>query len=294
MIKANNLNYTVPFGKRILLFLCITCIGYLLTGGVSWFITLKTGGSSVSAIRILAVLQDIFLFIMPALVTAVLITRRPAEFLCLVEKPRLFISIISCLVLVTAMPALNALIAWNEGISLPSGLEKVEEAMRAAETAAQNSVKFLLSGSSVGSLIVSVLIVGVLAGFSEELFFRGALQRLLTSKNGIKPVAAIFISAFIFSFIHFQFYGFFPRFILGLYFGYLLYLTGSLWVPVIVHAFNNSLYIIGTRLAETYQTPTDINSIGVGNIWDISCSIIVTFILLRVLVKIASNRESAK
>ncbi|MDE6395798.1 MAG: CPBP family intramembrane metalloprotease, partial [Muribaculaceae bacterium] len=146
----------------------------------------------------------------------------------------------------------------------------------------------------VGSLVVSVLIVGILAGFSEELFFRGALQRLLSSANGIKPIAAIFISAFIFSFIHFQFYGFFPRLILGIYFGYLLYRTGSLWIPAIVHAFNNSLYIIGTRLVETNQTPTDINSIGVGSVWDVSFSIIVTLILLRVLVKITSNRESEK
>ncbi|MDE6396387.1 MAG: hypothetical protein K2K84_03870, partial [Muribaculaceae bacterium] len=106
MVKANNLNYTVTFGKRIFLFLCVTCIGYLFTGLLSWFISLKTGGESVAALRILAVLQDIFLFIMPALVTALLITRRPAEFLCLIKTPRLSVSIIACVALLTAMPAL--------------------------------------------------------------------------------------------------------------------------------------------------------------------------------------------
>ena len=35
-----------------------------------------------------------------------------------------------------------------------------------------------MSGASVGSLIVSILIVGVLAGLSEELFFRGGMQRI--------------------------------------------------------------------------------------------------------------------
>ena len=293
-MKAKNLNYSVSFGNRLLLFLCITCIGYLIAGCLSWFISLKTGGASVAAMRIMAVFQDIFLFIMPSIVTALLITRLPAEFLCLTKKPKLVTGIIACLILLSAMPALNALISWNESISLPAGLENIEQSMRAAENAAQDSVKLLLNGSNPGSLVVAILVVGVLAGFSEELFFRGTLQRLLLSNRGIKPGLAILISAFIFSFIHFQFYGFFPRFLLGMYFGYLLYITGSLWIPVIVHAFNNSIYIIGTKLATSEGTPTDINSIGVENSWEVIFSILITLVLIRVLIKLNTNQEIGK
>ncbi|MDE7136319.1 MAG: CPBP family intramembrane metalloprotease, partial [Muribaculaceae bacterium] len=40
------------------------------------------------------------------------------------------------------------------------------------------------------------------------------------------------------------FYGFVPRILMGAYFGYLIWWTGSLWVPVIAHAFNNSLVVV--------------------------------------------------
>jgi len=58
------------------------------------------------------------------------------------------------------------------------------------------------------------------------------------------PHWGIFISAFIFSAIHFEFYGFFPRLILGMMFGYFLYWSGSIWLPILAHFVNNGIAVI--------------------------------------------------
>ena len=50
---------------------------------------------------------------------------------------------------------------------------------------------------------------------------------------------AIWLSALIFSAIHMQFYGFFPRLLMGALFGYLFYWSGSIFYAVAAHAFNN-------------------------------------------------------
>ena len=93
-----------------------------------------------------------------------------------------------------------------------------------------------MAGATVPSLIVSVLIVGVFAGFSEELFFRGAMQRIMMSTR-LNLHVTIWVVAVIFSLFHFQFFGFMPRLLLGAYFGYLLVLRRSLLGSVFGHVF---------------------------------------------------------
>ena len=127
--------------------------------------------------------------------------------------------------------------------------------------AASQATAAILSGDSVGTLIVSVLIVGVLAGFSEEIFFRGALQRILMATR-LPAWSVIWIVAVIFSAFHFQFFGFIPRMLLGAYFGYLLYWTRCLWIPVCVHIINNSVYVISQWNSTDSADNAAINTFG--------------------------------
>jgi membrane protease YdiL (CAAX protease family) len=55
--------------------------------------------------------------------------------------------------------------------------------------------------------------------------------------------AGIWLSAIFFSAIHLQFYGFFPRIIMGALFGYLVVWSANLWYPIIAHMVFNSLQI---------------------------------------------------
>lgn len=238
------MKFSLSFGKRLAFFACVSVFCLVLVGLVAGFITYKFGADSTRALRIATVLQDILLFILPALVTAVVITRLPATFLCLdrgVDPRFLMLAVIT---LGVSIPLMNCVIQWNESLQLPPSFDELAAQLRAAEESARHGVEVILGDSSVMSLIVSVLIVGVLTGFSEEIFFRGAFQRLLTTSGRVNPHLAVWLVAFLFSAFHFQFYGFVPRLLLGAFFGYLMLWSGSVWVSAILHALNNSIFVV--------------------------------------------------
>ncbi len=198
--------------------------------------------------RVSMVVQDLLVFIIPALVTAVAVTRLPARLLALDVKPYAFPTLMGIGALLCSVPVMNMVVEWNQNLHLPESMASVEDYMRQLEESNTAMIDMLMKGASVGSLLVSVLIVGVLAGLSEELFFRGALLRIIQATK-INMHLAIWLVAVIFSLLHFQMFGFVPRMLLGAYFGYLVWWTRSLWIPIIIHVFNNSLVVIDSWIA---------------------------------------------
>ena len=100
-----------------------------------------------------------------------------------------------------------------------------------------------LRNTSIPSLAVNLFMVGILASIGEELLFRAVLIPLF--KDWFKNVhVAIIISSILFSAFHLQFYGFMPRFLLGMIFGYLFVWSGSVWLPIFAHFINNSSAVI--------------------------------------------------
>lgn len=216
-----------------------------------------------AAIRIATVIQDLLVFIIPSLATAMLVSRLPARVLAIEELPELWPCMLVILVMICAVPGLNWVIIWNQNLHLPQSMAGVEETLRNLEAAAEATVNLMFQGAGVGNLIVGVLIVGVLAGLSEELFFRGALLRLI-GMTRTNPHAAIWIVAAIFSFVHFQMFGFIPRLLLGAVFGYLLWWSQNLWLPVLAHVFNNTLVVIvqWDSLKGVTTPGIDLNTVG--------------------------------
>ncbi len=218
---------------------------------------------AVTATRLLTFFQALFLFIVPALTTAVLSTRLPATFLAIDRRPRLIPTLLVIAVLTVAIPAMNMIIEWNAGMHLPDNMKGLEDIIRQMEETAAQATETIMGSDTIGSLIVTILIVGVMAGLSEELFFRGALQRSLSSTSMNRHVA-VWLTALIFSAIHFQFFGFIPRLLLGAFFGYILLWGGNLWYCIIAHAANNILATLSmwhTRNAGS-ESMIDINTIG--------------------------------
>lgn len=280
-----SMRYT--FGIRIFYFLLITFAG-LMVALVAMSLALG-GGVTAMSLRIGTVAQDLFLFILPAIVTAMMVSVLPARMLCADRLPSFMITVMALLAWTCSIPAMNALVAWNEGLSLPSALAPVEQWMRQAEEAARSQVEVLLGGTSVGALVVNILIVGVLAGVSEELYFRGALQRLISSGGRVNHHVAIWVTAVLFSAFHMQFFGFFPRLVLGAFFGYLMWWSGSVWLPALVHAVNNSLVVCATwrqnvALASGEGSDmADPSAWGADSILAVSLSVVLTVVALWLL-----------
>ncbi|PZX53275.1 CPBP family intramembrane glutamic endopeptidase [Algoriphagus chordae] len=135
------------------------------------------------------------------------------------------------------------LVYWNSQLVLPEFLSGVETWMKEMEEQMLDLTMFLTDFQSIPELLMGILVIGVLAGIGEEMFFRGLIQPKMHLYTG-NGHAGVWLTAFIFSAIHLQFYGFLPRLFLGGMFGYLYYYSGSLTYPILAHILNNTITIV--------------------------------------------------
>jgi membrane protease YdiL (CAAX protease family) len=182
--------------------------------------------------------QFIGLFVLPAWICSQLFSYEPNRFLGF-QAPNLsqfwFWSI---LIMIILLPFTQFIGELNQRIVFPGGMK---EWMQSQEKSAEQTVKALLSAQSLNDLLLNLFFVAVLAGVGEELLFRGLIQRILVRKYG--RWTGIVIAAILFSAMHMQFYGFFPRFLLGIVLGILFAYSGSLWVAILAHFFYDAMLI---------------------------------------------------
>lgn len=230
----------VKFSSGLMLFLCVAGVGVMVAALMSALIL--NGGISTDSIRVATVIQDLVMFCAPPVVTAFAMAKKPWRYLKMSSAPSLWQVVFAVMAMVASIPLMNCIISWNESIVLPECMEAMEIWMRDAENRAAEMTDFLLGDYSVLSMMVGILLMGLFVGFSEEIFFRGGLQNLI-SAAGRNPHLAIWVTAVVFSIVHLQFLGFVPRVLLGAFFGYAMYWSGSLWLAVICHALNNSMVV---------------------------------------------------
>jgi uncharacterized protein len=147
------------------------------------------------------------------------------------------------LILMGTMLFNSLLISWNASLELPEALSELERYMRTKEDELMELTKYFTDFQNLSEFLLGFLVIGILAGIGEEVLFRGVLQPKLQYYFG-NPHAGIWVAAFVFSAIHFQFYGLFPRMLLGAVFGYLYHYSGSLTYPIIAHILNNGITVV--------------------------------------------------
>ncbi len=212
---------------------------------------------SVTALKWVQFFQSTAMFLLPPLCVAYLWSQEPMKWLKVSEFQSFKFSGIAILLMLVALPAINLLSYWNQQMSLPAFLEPLEQWMKTSEESAKVLTEQFMHTTTLGGLIINLLLMAVLPAIGEELTFRGVLQRLLTPRITTSspyrqtPHIAIWCSALLFSAIHLQFYGFVPRMLMGALFGYMLVWTGSLWIPILMHFTNNAaavlLYFVSLR-----------------------------------------------
>lgn len=241
-----DIKFILPPAKRVWLFLLVTVLSMVVGSVIVSVITMH--GYTPGKIRIATMMQDIIMFILPAIMVAMLCCRTPDRFLMVNKAPDPVVLMLMTVTMLAAVPALNWVVEWNRGIALPESLGWMEQWMRKSETQAAGMTEMLFGTWSKGAFAVSFMIVAVLAALSEELYFRGTLQRLLVTLPIGKHIA-VWTTAVLFSAMHFQFFGFVPRMLLGAYFGYLAVWTECLWMPVLAHLLNNGMAATAMWLA---------------------------------------------
>ena len=177
------------------------------------------------------------------------------------------------------MPVNAWLSAWNQSIRLPSFLQGFQSWALSKEKEMEKLTGFLVDFSGWQEGLLGFLVIALLAGLTEEFFFRKMLQPRIIKLTG-NPHAGIWLTAFIFSAIHIQFYGLVPRMMLGALFGYYFYWTGNILLPVLAHVLNNGITLLGLILYQQKVSPVNVENpeeipwylgaIAAGVVWSLS------------------------
>jgi hypothetical protein len=135
----------------------------------------------------------------------------------------------------------------NSAMELPDWLSGAGEWMRDKEDYADHLLELIMASGTFAAMCLNIFIIAALPAISEELIFRGVFQKIFQNifRSGH---LSVWVTSLLFSALHFQFYGFLPRFILGLIFGYLFLWRRNIWVPVIAHFINNAVPVAGVYL----------------------------------------------
>ena len=187
--------------------------------------------SLLTFLRGMLVVQFFALYIIPVFLFARFCDPKPTQYLGLTSAKPLYI-ILGIAALIVALPFVDWTGTINQNL-IPE-TTTIGKWMKASEESAAKQIGFMLKRNTVQDLFLNLILVAVFAGIGEELLFRGVLQRLFI-KLFKSPWSGILVTAFIFSAIHLQFYGFIPRFILGILLGLIYWYSGSLWPAIIAH-----------------------------------------------------------
>jgi membrane protease YdiL (CAAX protease family) len=191
-------------------------------------------------IRGLQVVQFIGLFLIPTFVCARLFSTSTKKYLGFKGPSNGFYFLIAVVAMIVAIPLVNWLGELNKNVQFPDG---IEDWMKSSEADAAKTVNALLSKHTIKDLILNIIFIAGLAAVGEELLFRGMVQRLLI-KMFRNPWPGIIIAALLFSAMHMQFYGFLPRFALGILLGAIYWYSGSLWTAMLAHFVYDALVIV--------------------------------------------------
>lgn len=206
------------------------------------------------------------IFLLPALLFAYFTHPRPMEYLGLKMPNKISHVILCVIIIICATPLLLTIAEWMSNINL--------EAAKTAQEVNDRYMKAFLSMKSIPQLLLSFFVMAILAGLSEELFFRGLLMRF--SAKRVKTIAIpIVITAMVFAAMHSNVYGLPSIFIAGVLLGYFYYLTGSVWCGVIAHICYNGLQVLVVYFTDKNPTLKAMNE---ANHVPISWTIIGTLI----------------
>lgn len=215
----------------------VTGIGLLEAADLD---NLENNPQMIVYLRGLLFIQFLGLFVIPSLLFGYFSDPRPGAYLGFRRPHSASYWILGIGVLLVSLPFVEYIGWLNHKMVLGAETQKW---MKTMEEQAAKQIEFMFRKRTPTELFLNLVFISLFAGIGEELFFRGVLQRLFI-KITRSPWAGIIITAIIFSAIHLQFFGFFPRFFLGILLGALYWFSGSLWTAMLAHFAYDALIIV--------------------------------------------------
>lgn len=275
--------------KAIQFILWIGIMAVLTVFAMGIWAVLTGGSQSTESLKWLQFMQTTATFLLPPILCAWMWDEehKPLRWLKLDKGADGWSFLLAVAIMVCAIPGINLLADLNSRVELPDSLDFIEQKLKAYEASAALLTERFLAADNIGQLLINIGLMALLPAFAEELSFRGTLQQIIykgQSDKGQSPKVhvAIWVTAFVFSAIHMQFYGFVPRMLLGAMFGYVFVWSGSLWLPIVMHFTNNGLavvlYYLTSRDSIGENSTNIADTLGAGDTWWLGVlSLLVTF-----------------
>ena len=242
-----------------------------------------TDPETIIVLKFFQVVQAIGLFIVPPLILGWLFYGNISEYLFLNKKFNSASIVLIFILMLLAGPFVNLVGEMNANMVFPEWLSGVEQWMKNSEENAEMITEVFLNVDTTAGLLFNLFMIAFLPAIGEELLFRGVIQRIFT-KITYNHHWGIWITAILFSALHMQFYGFVPRMLLGVLFGYLLVWSGSMWLPILAHFLNNGIAVVAYFMVNKNLIGNDIEEIGTTSesfyMAIISFGLIVVFMLM--------------
>ncbi|OGK95135.1 MAG: hypothetical protein A3I14_11825 [Candidatus Rokubacteria bacterium RIFCSPLOWO2_02_FULL_73_56] len=131
-------------------------------------------------------------------------------------------------------------------LALGQALDSLTMLMGLGQQGTMVAIRKALEGAVGPELFLAVLVIGVLAGTAEELFFRGYMQTRLAER--LRPALAVVATSAAFGLLHLEWLHALLAFLLGLYLGWITELSGSALPAIVCHVINNALFTLLTAL----------------------------------------------
>ena len=276
-------------GTKLLTFILLLIFGLLFSSILSAFFLLSGDGmNDITNLQIGQAISQVFGFMLPPILYVMLVKEKPFNYLGFKKlQPWSLLGIVA---IFTVIPFLAMVTEWNDNVSLPESMATLEQMLRNIQQLANDTTeKFMTEGS----LFSGLLIVAALAAISEELLFRSVIQKAFIKicKNAH---VGIILTAIVFSAFHGDFFGFVPRFILGLMLGYMFYLSGSIFPSMLMHFVNNGTIVMLYYLNKKEVINVDIETFGLtDNVLVIALSLIVTVAIFIVCYRFRNKEADA-
>ena len=241
-----------PFLQFLILF-GLFLIMAMATGGLGQIVFKKLFGDSfnanmfdfiqnhpndLNAFRMVQIISTISSFLIPAMIFSKLKTGNSLKYVLGNQKPTLRLIGFLPGIILFFLPLAFLIHEYNTNIKISD--PTIEKELREITKQGETIINALLNDKSPLIFCINFLMVAILPALCEEIFFRGAMQNLLIEKTKNIHIG-ILVSALLFSLIHGDFYGFFPRAALGIIFGYLVVWGGSIWYSIITHFIFNGM-----------------------------------------------------
>lgn len=285
------------FFYLILVIVACTIIGAIVSFGIIiaiyGFSTIQNfAGFSASSppevlnsLKIFQALSSVFMFLAPPIFFAYLIVHEPKNYLKTNIHFNPLLLLLVFVIMFVSTPLMELLVNFNQKMVFPDFLKGLYKWMKDSEEDAARTTAIFLKMSGPKDLIINLIMIGFLPAIAEEFLFRGAIQTIFTrwTKN---PHWGIWIAAILFSAMHMQFFGFLPRMMLGVAFGYFVWWSGSIWTSVWAHLINNGTAVVVTYLFQQKLIHLNPDDQHVFNYAGYAFSLIITVLLFNLYRKI--------